>query len=46
MQVRQRSYSNAQQFVQNEEYLGDEDVDIIRRFYYLWLAFTAHLFFN
>ena len=36
MQVRDRSYGQAYQFVQDEKYLGDDDVDIIRRFYYLW----------
>ena len=35
MQVRNRSYGQAQRFLQNEEYLGDDDLNIFRRFHYL-----------
>ena len=35
MEVRNRSYGETQRFVQNEEYLSDEDLDILRRFHYL-----------
>ena len=34
MQIRSRSYMRAYQFVQSEEYLSEEDVNIIRRYYY------------
>ena len=34
MQIRSISYRRAQQFVQSEEYLSEEDVNIIRRYYY------------
>ena len=37
MQVRDRTYGQAYQFVQNQEYISDEDLDILRRFYYVWL---------
>ena len=34
MQIRSRSYMQAYEFVQNEEYLSEEDLNIIRRYYY------------
>ena len=36
MQVRDRTYGQAYKFVQNEEYISDDDLDILRRFYYVW----------
>ena len=35
MQVRDRTYGQAYKFVQNEEYISDDDSDILRRFYYV-----------
>ena len=32
MQLRQRSYARAQEFVQSEQYLTQEDTDILRFF--------------
>ena len=34
MQIRSRTYKRANEFVQNEEYLSEEDLNIIRRYYY------------
>ena len=34
MEIRARSYMRAYQFLQDEEYLSEEDINIIRRYYY------------
>lgn len=35
MEVRDRTYGQAFQFVQNEQYISDEDLDLLRRFYHI-----------
>ena len=39
IELRNRSYMRALEFVQSEEYLDQEDVDILLKFFFTWFIF-------